>query len=57
MAAAIWQDRYDFIKGVVGWVNLCSDDLDLQLEKYSAISKNFQVCVMWFRMSLMKISC
>ena len=28
-------DRYEFIKGVVGWVNLCSDDLDLQLEKYS----------------------
>jgi len=32
-------DRYDFIKGVVGWVNLCSDDLDLQLEKYSATKK------------------
>ena len=32
-------DRYDYIKGVVGWVNLCSDDLDLQLEKYSANKK------------------
>jgi L-fuconolactonase len=27
--------RYDFIKGVVGWVDLCSDDLEDQLEPLS----------------------
>jgi L-fuconolactonase len=32
-------DRYEFINGVVGWVNLCSDDLDLQLERYSTHKK------------------
>jgi L-fucono-1,5-lactonase len=32
-------DRYDFIKGVVGWVNLCSADLESRLEKYSACKK------------------
>ncbi|HOT13485.1 MAG TPA: amidohydrolase family protein [Bacteroidales bacterium] len=27
--------EYDFIKGVVGWVDLCSDDIENQLKKYS----------------------
>ena len=28
-------DQYDFIKGVVGWVDLCSDDLRNQLERFA----------------------
>lgn len=28
-------DRYDSIKGVVGWVDLCSDQVEEQLEKYA----------------------
>src|SRR3954453_11116463 len=28
-------DRYDFIKGVVGWVNLRADDVECDLEKLS----------------------
>jgi L-fuconolactonase len=31
--------RYDFIKGIVGWVNLCSADLESRLEKYSVYPK------------------
>jgi L-fuconolactonase len=32
-------DRYDFIKGVIGWVDLCSADLEPLLEKYSVYPK------------------
>jgi len=32
-------EQNDFIKGVVGWTNLCSRDLDDHLEKYSSFSK------------------
>jgi L-fuconolactonase len=32
-------DRYDFIKGVIGWVDLCSADLEPWLEKYSVYPK------------------
>lgn len=32
-------DRHDFIKGVVGWVDLRSDDLPAQLEKFAAHPK------------------
>jgi L-fuconolactonase len=28
-------DQYDFIKGVVGWVDLCSQDLTHQLERFA----------------------
>jgi L-fuconolactonase len=28
-------DQYDFIKGVVGWVDLCSEDLRRQLERFA----------------------
>lgn len=31
--------KYDFIKGVVGWVDLCSNDIEDQLKKYSGNSK------------------
>ena len=29
-------DRYDFIRGVVGWVDMRADDVEAQLEKYAA---------------------
>ncbi|CAI6041370.1 hypothetical protein PAECIP112173_01025 [Paenibacillus sp. JJ-100] len=29
-------DKHEFIKGVVGWVDLCSENAALQLEKYAA---------------------
>lgn len=32
-------ENYQFIKGVVGWVDLCAADLDEQLEKYRAYAK------------------
>ena len=32
-------DKYDFIKGVVGWVDLRSDQLESQLEKFSKNKK------------------
>jgi L-fuconolactonase len=32
-------DRHSFIQGVVGWVDLCSPDLDGQLERFSAHPK------------------
>jgi L-fuconolactonase len=32
-------DQYDFIKGVVGWVDLCSDSLRLQLERFVRLPK------------------
>ena len=32
-------DQYPFIKGVVGWVDLCSSDLREQLERFSAHPK------------------
>jgi L-fuconolactonase len=32
-------DRYDFIKGVVGWLDLCGADLEFQLERFSASPK------------------
>ncbi len=31
--------QYDFIKGVVGWVNLCGDDVQAQLEKFADQSR------------------
>lgn len=32
-------DQYDFIKGVVGWVDLCSKDILIQLEQFTKHSK------------------
>lgn len=32
-------DRHDFIKGVVGWLDLCSPDLDKQLEEFASHPK------------------
>lgn len=32
-------DRYSFIKGVVGWFDLCSEALDLQLNQFASFSK------------------
>jgi L-fuconolactonase len=32
-------DRYDFIKGVVGWVDLCSEDVDIQLQEFTSHPK------------------
>ena len=32
-------DEHDFVKGVVGWVDLCSPDLPAQLERFGANSK------------------
>ena len=32
-------DTYDFIKGVVGWVDLCSADLDHQLNEFCQYPK------------------
>lgn len=32
-------DEHDFIKGVVGWVDLCSEAVESQLKKYSANKK------------------
>lgn len=32
-------DQYDFIKGVVGWVNLCENDLNERLEYYSHFNR------------------
>lgn len=29
-------ERHDFVKGVVGWVDLCADDVAERLERYSA---------------------
>ena len=29
-------DRYDFIRGVVGWVDMRSDDVEVQLERFAA---------------------
>jgi L-fuconolactonase len=32
-------DEYDFIRGVVGWVDLCSPDVEAQLEQFAANPK------------------
>src|SRR5690606_38962748 len=32
-------DRYPFIKGVVGWVDLCSPDIEAQLARYAGHPK------------------
>ncbi len=32
-------DKYDFIKGVVGWLDLCAADIDEKLQKYSKYPK------------------
>lgn len=32
-------ERYDFIKGVVGWVDLCSNDLETKLMEFSSSKK------------------
>ena len=38
-------DQYDFIKGVVGWVDLCSEDLHNQLEKFAPHPKLVGVAI------------
>lgn len=32
-------DQYDLIKGVVGWVDLCSEEIDAQLERFAKHDK------------------
>ena len=32
-------DEHDFVKGVVGWVDLCSPDLPAQLDEFAANRK------------------
>lgn len=31
--------KYDFIKGVVGWIDLCSDEAESQIEEFASVPK------------------
>ena len=33
-------NEYEFIKGVVGWVDICSDEIEMQLNKLSKNKKD-----------------